>query len=119
MRTLQLLLFTNSNNNSCSVLIIGKETGCRYNISYWIRGNNSTAGTAITPVTITNAGLLSYYSISPAISNGLSFNTNTGAISGVPIVASDPVTYVTFKEIEKMAIARSLVSLFFIFRNKD
>jgi hypothetical protein len=31
---------------------------------------------------------------SPAISNGLSFNTNTGAISGVPIVASDPVTYV-------------------------
>jgi hypothetical protein len=24
-----------------------------------------------------------------------------------------------FKEIEKMAIARSLVSLFFIFRNKD
>ncbi|VVM22410.1 hypothetical protein BSPWISOXPB_4753 [uncultured Gammaproteobacteria bacterium] len=55
---------------------------------------SATAGTAITPVTITNAGLISYYSISPAISNGLSFNTNTGAISGVPIVASDPVTYV-------------------------
>jgi hypothetical protein len=55
---------------------------------------SATAGTAITPVTITNAGLISYYSISPAISNGLSFNTNTGAISGVPIAASDPVTYV-------------------------
>ena len=55
---------------------------------------SATAGTAITPVTITNAGLISYYSISPAISNGLSFNTSTGAISGVPIVDSDPVAYV-------------------------
>ncbi len=55
---------------------------------------SATAGAAITPVTITNAGLISYYSISPAISNGLSFNTETGVISGVPIVASDPVTYV-------------------------
>jgi hypothetical protein len=44
---------------------------------------SATAGTAITPVTITNAGLLSYYSISPAISNGLSFNTSTGTISVV------------------------------------
>jgi hypothetical protein len=48
---------------------------------------SATAGTAITPVTITNAGLISYYSISPAISNGLSFK-----------------------------IARSLVSLFFMFK---
>jgi hypothetical protein len=28
------------------------------------------------------------------LANDLSFNTNTGAISGVPIVASDSVTYV-------------------------
>jgi hypothetical protein len=34
-----------------------------------------------------------YYLISPAISNGLSFNKKTGTISGVPIVASDSVTY--------------------------
>jgi hypothetical protein len=34
---------------------------------------------------------VSYYLISPAISNGLSFNKKTGTISGVPIVASDPV----------------------------
>jgi hypothetical protein len=32
---------------------------------------------------------VSYYLISPAISNGLSFNKKTGTISGVPIVASD------------------------------
>ncbi len=55
---------------------------------------SATAGTAITPVTITNTGVAaSYYSISPAISNGLSFDAKTGTISGVPIAASDPVTY--------------------------
>jgi hypothetical protein len=48
--------------------------------------------TAITPVTITNTGSGIYsYSISPAISNGLSFNKKTGTISGAPIVAADPV----------------------------
>jgi hypothetical protein len=35
----------------------------------------------------------SYYLISPAISNGLSFNKKNGTISGMPIVASDSVTY--------------------------
>jgi hypothetical protein len=74
-------------------------------------------------------GSASYYSISPAIRNGLSFNKKTGTISGAPIVASDSVTYVetangfkAFKEVEKMVTARSLVSLFsvfFIFKNND
>ncbi|CAC9435490.1 hypothetical protein [uncultured Gammaproteobacteria bacterium] len=55
---------------------------------------SATAGTAITPVTITNTGdAVSYYSISPAISNGLSLNTKTGTISGTPTVASDALTY--------------------------
>jgi hypothetical protein len=41
---------------------------------------------AVSPVTITNRGdAVSYYLISPAISNGLSFNKKTGDISGVPI----------------------------------
>ncbi len=56
---------------------------------------STTAGTAITPVTITNTGGdIYYYSISPALPNGLSFNKETGTISGAPIVAADPVTYV-------------------------
>jgi hypothetical protein len=56
---------------------------------------SATTGIAITPVTITNTGDTAFdYSISPAISNGLSFNTKTGTISGMPIVASNPVTYV-------------------------
>jgi hypothetical protein len=54
----------------------------------------ATAGIAITPITITNRGdSISHYSIYPAIRNGLSFNKKTGGISGVPIVASDPVIY--------------------------
>jgi hypothetical protein len=46
-------------------------------------------------IAITNTGSgIYYYSISPAIRNGLSFNKETGTISGAPIVAADPVTYV-------------------------
>ena len=55
---------------------------------------SATAGTAITPVTISNRGdSVAYYSIYPAIRNGLSFNKKTGTIFGVPIVTSDPVLY--------------------------
>jgi hypothetical protein len=44
---------------------------------------SATVGTAITPVTVTNTGAAaSYYSIAPAISNGLSFDAKTGTISG-------------------------------------
>jgi hypothetical protein len=45
---------------------------------------NAIDGTSITPVTITNTGAAdSYYSISPAIANGLSFNTKTGTIGAL------------------------------------
>jgi hypothetical protein len=55
---------------------------------------SATAGTAITPVTISNRGdSIAYYSIYPAIRNGLFFNKKTGTIFGVPIVTSDPVLY--------------------------
>ncbi|SSC10332.1 discoidin domain-containing protein [thiotrophic endosymbiont of Bathymodiolus puteoserpentis (Logatchev)] len=68
---------------------------------------NAIAGTTITPVTITNTGAAaSYYSISPAIANGLSFNTKTGTISGTPIVAFGSVTYV---------ITANTNNIFFVF----
>ncbi|MFT3750187.1 MAG: T9SS type A sorting domain-containing protein [Agriterribacter sp.] len=41
----------------------------------------------------TVAGNVSSYSISPALPAGLSFNTNTGVISGVPTVASVATVY--------------------------
>jgi hypothetical protein len=43
---------------------------------------SATAGITIIPVTITNTGgAVAYYSISPALPNGLSFNEKTGTIS--------------------------------------
>ena len=56
----------------------------------------ATAGTTITPITIdeTAGGMVSSYSISPNIANGLSFNTITGAISGTPSMEAGSTTYV-------------------------
>jgi len=46
---------------------------------------NATAGTAITGFTVNSTGgAIASYSISPAIENGLSFNSATGLISGTP-----------------------------------
>ena len=44
----------------------------------------ATARTAISDITVTNSGGTATYSISPALSEGLSFATNTGTISGTP-----------------------------------
>ncbi|MBA4719402.1 MAG: cadherin-like beta sandwich domain-containing protein [Nitrosopumilus sp.] len=51
-------------------------------------------GVPITPVTITSTGgTVVSYSISPAIDNGLSFDTNTGVISGTPTAVAALKTY--------------------------
>ena len=54
----------------------------------------ATAGTAITPISITSTGgAVASYSIMPAITNGLSFDASTGTISGTPDAAAAAVTY--------------------------
>jgi uncharacterized repeat protein (TIGR02543 family) len=54
----------------------------------------ATAGVAITGYTITSTGgAIASYSISPAIGNGLSFDSATGRITGTPTAAANPVTY--------------------------
>ena len=51
-------------------------------------------GTAITPISITSTGDdVDSYSINPAISNGLMFDTNTGTISGTPAEVTDAIPY--------------------------
>ena len=53
-----------------------------------------TAGTAITPITIASTGgTVVSYSIMPAITNGLSFNTTTGTISGTPDAVAPEIIY--------------------------
>ena len=52
------------------------------------------AGTAIAGYTVSNTGgLAGNFEISPAVGNGLSFNTATGALTGTPTAAASPVTY--------------------------
>ncbi|KAF3982846.1 MAG: autotransporter domain-containing protein, partial [Methylococcales symbiont of Hymedesmia sp. n. MRB-2018] len=56
---------------------------------------NAVVGTAIDPVTIVSTGgTVASYAISPEISGiGLSFNTMTGIISGIPTAVADEVPY--------------------------
>ena len=64
------------------------------NISYSPAINVYTVGTAISSWTPTNTGgAAASWSISPALSAGLSFNTSTGVISGTPTAQSLLVLY--------------------------
>ena len=54
----------------------------------------ATAGTAITPITIASTGgMVTSYSIHPAIGNGLSFDENSGTISGTPTAVAEAIPY--------------------------
>ena len=50
-------------------------------------------GQAITPVTPAVTGTVTSYSVSPALSNGLTLNTTSGAISGTPTAMMAQTTY--------------------------
>ncbi|MFI5159897.1 MAG: putative Ig domain-containing protein [Sphingobacteriales bacterium] len=63
-------------------------------ISYTPSTNTYTVGTAITALTPTNTGgPVVSYTISPALSAGLSFSTTTGVISGTPTIDVSVITY--------------------------
>ena len=51
-------------------------------------------GTAITGYTITNTSSFpDSYTVTPSVTNGLSFSTSTGLISGTPTAVASVVTY--------------------------
>ena len=81
--------------NSASVAITIQALSAP-NISPSVTTLTATAGTLITPITITNNGgavPANGYSINPSIANGFSFDANTGEISGTPTMATNAVTY--------------------------
>ncbi len=86
-----------SGSNDASVEITVQATLVAPDISTSRNILIATQGVAITPTTITNNGgavpATDGYSIDPAITNGLSFNPNTGSISGTPAMVADAVTY--------------------------
>ena len=53
----------------------------------------ASVATAITAITVSNDGGTATYSISPALSEGLSFATNTGTISGTPSITATLQVY--------------------------
>src|SRR5690606_5717510 len=55
--------------------------------------NVFTAGTAITPLEPTVTGNVDSFSISPALPDGLVFDTVTGIISGTPVTETATTTY--------------------------
>ena len=55
----------------------------------------ATVGTAIQQITIVSSGgMVSNYSINPAIANGLSFDATNGTISGIPTAVAPSRTYI-------------------------
>ena len=105
--TLQVYTITASNvTNSDSATLSITVNIAAPNISLSTTTITATAGSAISNITVTNSGGDATYSISPAIDNGLSFNTTDGTISGTPANAATNVVYtVTASNISGNSIA--------------
>ncbi len=64
------------------------------NLAYAQAAITAIAGQAITTDVATVTGTVSVYTVSPALPAGLSLNTITGAISGIPAASTPATTYV-------------------------
>lgn len=73
-------------------LIIGTGITAPSNLSYNFP-NPLTQDQAITPVSPTVTGTVDSYSVSPALTAGLTLNTTTGVISGTPTVNQGATTF--------------------------
>jgi len=84
---------TNSGGSTTSVINIRVVDVPPTNLSY-TTPNIFTNGTAISNLTPSvSGGTVVSYSISPSLPAGLSFNANTGVISGTPTILSPTTTY--------------------------
>ena len=92
--TLQVYTITASNvTNSDSATLSITVNPAAPNISLSTTTITATARSAISNITVTNSGGDATYSISPAIDNGLSFDTTDGTISGTPSAAATLQVY--------------------------
>ena len=90
--TLDIIL-TDDNNNSSTMAINVTVELIAPNIAFSPNAVIANVG-AYTTITPSNSGgAVAFYSISPAFSNGLSFATDTGTISGTPTVKSSLMTH--------------------------
>ncbi len=90
--TLDIIL-TDDNNNSSTIVIDVTVEIIAPNIAFSPNAVIANVG-AYTTITPSNSGgAVAFYSISPAFSNGLSFATDTGTISGTPTAKSSLITH--------------------------
>ena len=91
--TLDIIL-TDDNNNSATIAIDVNVELIAPSITLSKASITATVGIAIENIIVSNSGgAVASYSISPTLSNGLTFSTNTGTISGTPTVKSSLITY--------------------------
>ena len=62
-------------------------------LNYSLTTLSFTVGVPISPFSPTVNGVVSSYTISPALPSGLTLNTNTGVLSGTPTVAKEKTSY--------------------------
>jgi hypothetical protein len=63
-------------------------------ITLSVTTETTTLGSAISGYAVSNAGgAVASYTLSPSVSNGLSYNTSTGLLSGTPSAVAASVTY--------------------------
>lgn len=80
--------------NPQSFTVTGGSTLTPPDIALSSANETATIGWAIRGYTVSNAGgAADSYSISPAVGNGLNFNTSTGALTGKPVIPANAVTY--------------------------
>jgi sugar lactone lactonase YvrE len=80
-----------ANRNSNTVT---KTTPLAPALTLSVASESATAGSPISGFNIASTGgMVHGYSISPAIGNGLTFDSATGLITGTPSQAADPITY--------------------------
>jgi Putative Ig domain len=84
---------TNGSGSTTATLQITVTPPAPSNLVYPQTTISAIVGQAITPDTPTVTGMVSSYSVSPALPAGLSLNTTTGVISGTPTVAVAQTAY--------------------------
>ena len=85
---------TNSGGSASFGLPITVEDVSPQSLTYLLNPAVYTKGSAITANTVSHSGgVITGYSISPALPSGLSFNATTGTISGTPTVISPQASY--------------------------
>lgn len=81
-------------DNSTSNSIVVTTAVAAPNITASVSGLTAVKGVPITGITMTSTGgTVDNYTISPAISSGLTFSTVTGTISGTPTATASAVNY--------------------------